>query len=827
MANDDQILTGENEALIIIQNLEEQEAAEVDNTFAPGWPGVPARWTSSNKNGVGTAINVASKVWFTISHGILNEIYYPQVDQACTRDMGLIVTDRKEFFSEEKRHTIHHTEILAEGVPAFKITNTCKDGNYRIEKEIITDPSRDSVLQKIQFFPLKNTIDDYNLHVLLTPHLGNYGSGNTAWVGDYKGMPMLFAERNDSALALACSVSFKNRSVGFVGDMDGWRDLKKHKQMTLNFQRAENGNVSVIAEIDLTDMEGKTFILALGFGRNSAEAGQRAKASIQEGFDEAKEKYTSEWMQWQKELPSIKSLKKDSRSLFRISAAVLRIHESKRHPGGFIASLSIPWGFSKGDDDLGGYHVVWPRDMAQTAGGLLAAKAGEDAKRVLNYLMVTQEEDGHWAQNMWLDGVPYWSGIQMDQTACPILLVDLASRENILDAVDLQKLWPMVKKAAGYLVAHGPATHQDRWEENSGYSTFTLAVEIAALLVAADFADLNEEHEIGLYLRETADIWNDSVERWTYVTDTQLANKVGVDGYYVRIAPIEMTEEPSAISDFIQIINRPLEDSIMSAKEIVSPDALALVRFGLRAADDPRILNTIKVIDETLKVETPFGPCWYRYNGDGYGEHADGKPFDGTGIGRAWPLLTGERAIYEIAAGRFDVAKKLLKTIESFANEGGMLPEQIWDKDDLPDSELYFGKASGSAMPLAWAHAEYIKVCRSLSEKEVFDMPPQTKKRYIEDKVISKFALWNFNNKCNFISKGKILRIETLHPACIRWTTDNWITTHDTTSRDTLLGVFVADLPTQDVPSGGKIFYTFYWPEAKNWEKIDFKIEVE
>ena len=84
---------------------------------------------------------------------------------------------------------------------------------------------------------------------------------------------------------------------------------------------------------------------------------------------------------------------------------------------------------------------------------------------------------------------------------------------------------------------------------------------------------------------------------------------------------------------------------------MISPDALALVRFGLRAPDDPRILNTIKVIDALLRVKLPQGPCWYRYNGDGYGEHEDGSPFDGTGIGRPWPLLAGERAHYELAAG--------------------------------------------------------------------------------------------------------------------------------------------------------------------------------
>jgi hypothetical protein len=87
-----------------------------------------------------------------------------------------------------------------------------------------------------------------------------------------------------------------------------------------------------------------------------------------------------------------------------------------------------PWGFAKGDEDLGGYHLVWPRDLVEAASGLLAAGGGEEAHRVLQYLQVTQEPDGHWAQNMWMDGTPYWNGIQMDETALPILLVDQARR---------------------------------------------------------------------------------------------------------------------------------------------------------------------------------------------------------------------------------------------------------------------------------------------------------------------------------------------------------------------------------------------------------------
>ena len=792
---------------------------------APGWPGIPGRWTSSAKSGVGTALNPSSRVWFTLSHGIFDEIYYPRVDEACTRDMGLIVTNGSDFFSEEKRQTDQQIEALADNVPAFRLTNTCMEGRYRIEKEILSDPRRDSVLQRTQFTALKGELKDYHMYVLLAPHLGNAGGNNTAWVGDYKGVPMLFAERDGHALALACSVPWLKRSVGFVGASDGWQDLNQHGLMEWSYERAENGNVALTGEIDLSANNGN-FTLVLGFGMNSYEAGQRALASMLDGFDAAQSIYVTEWKNWLSKLAPLESNGKQ-KNLFKVSAAVLRTHELKRFPGGLIASLSIPWGFDKGDDDLGGYHLAWPRDQVELAGGLLAAGAHGDARRVLYYLQSTQEADGHWPQNMWLDGNPYWGGIQMDETAFPILLVDLADREQALTKNDLVRLWPMVRRAAGFLVCNGPVTPQDRWEEDPGYSPFTLSVEIAALLAAADMADLQNEPTTTTYLRETADAWNASIERWIYVSGTDLAKQTGVDGYYVRIAPPDVADTASPVSGYVPIKNRPPGSSLKPASYIVSPDALALVRFGLRAADDPYILNTVEVIDALLKTDTPNGPVWHRYNDDGYGEHEDGSPFDGTGIGRAWPLLTGERAHYELALGRSDKALELLHTLETFANQGGLLPEQVWDAEDIPEKELFFGKPSGSAMPLVWAHAEYVKLLRSLKDGKVFDMPPQTLQRYVISKTKSDYVLWRYNHKCQSMSVGKILRVELTSPATIYWTADGWKTAHDVSTRDSGLGIHTADIPSRELASGAIITFIFHWQESDRWEGKDFVVTVE
>jgi len=417
--------------------------------------------------------------------------------------------------------------------------------------------------------------------------------------------------------------------------------------------------------------------------------------------------------------------------------------------------------------------------------------------------------------------------VQMDETALPILLVDLAAREGVIDADRRQALWPMVRRAAAFLVSNGPVSPQDRWEEEPGYSPFTIATEIAALLVAADLADAASNKTAADYLRATADAWNASVERWLYCSGTELAHQHGVDGYYVRVAVPDRADAASPYQGFVPIKNRPPDEALGPAALMVSLDALSFVRFGLRAPDDPRMVDTVKVVDATLKVDTPRGPVWHRYQGDGYGEHTDGGPFDGTGVGRAWPLLTGERAHYELAAGRRDVAKQLAHTMEALAGQSGLLPEQVWDGADIPDRGLLIGHASGSAMPLVWAHAEYLKLCRSLQDGEIFDRPPQTVQRYLVEKATSRHTIWRSNNKARAMPVGRTLRIETLDPAVVHWSVDGWRSVRDTPTRDTTLGVHVADLETLCLRIGDRVDLTLYWPERDRWEGTDFFVCVQ
>ena len=799
--------------------------ADKQERFAPGWPGISPRWTSSAKSGVGTALNPHSRVWYTFSHGILNEIYFPRVDQACTRDLGLLITDGQSYFSEEKRHCRFENVPISPGVPVFQLTNTSLDGRYRIHKELFSDPFRHVVLQRVRFEPRQGKISDYRCYALLAPHLANWGKGNTGWLGDYKGHPMLFAQRDQVTLAFACSRPWRARSVGFVGYSDGWQDISKHFRLTQEYTRAENGNLALTGEIDLAASDGQ-FVLALGFGRNCWEAGQQVLSSLLEDCGQICAHFVKQWESWHQTLLPLDQPIRDP-DLYRSSMAVLRTHESKDFVGGMIASLSIPWGFNKGDEDLGGYHLVWPRDLVETAGALVAGGAVIDALRVLRYLESTQEADGHWAQNLWLDGRPYWGGVQMDETAFPILLLDLLRREAADMLGDLRRWWPMVRNAASYIVRNGPVTQQDRWEEDGGYSPFTLAVEIAALLAAADIADLVGEPVPAAFLRDTADAWNDSIERWTYALNGELARELGVEGYYVRIAP-DTDGAASPLQGFVPIKNRAPDSSSARAATVISPDSLALVRFGLRAPDDPRVINTVRVLDNFLRAKLPEGPCWYRYNGDGYGEHEDGSPFDGTGVGRPWPLLAGERAHYELAAGRTANAAALLRVMElSPAGASRLIPEQVWDQADIPELELFKGKPTGSACPLVWAHSEYIKLRRSLRDGRIFDQPPQTVQRYLVEKRRCEHFMWLFQNKVRTLPCGKKLRIALLAPATIVWSPDDWKTTQETATRDTKLGVYIADLPTSEMQTATSLVFTFRWEADGHWEGTNYTVRVE
>ena len=771
-----------------------------------GTPGIAPTWTSSSKDLVGCALGPA-RLWFTCGFGILNEVYYPRVDIPQIRDLGFIVADGRGFWVEVKRLNSYRTIVSHVGVPALEIVHSHL--RFELSLRIAPDPLRDVILVEVSL----EGEDELRPYALLAPHLGGTGWANVAEVSHHHGHRILWAEQGPFALALAAVDptqvdAWQATSAGFVGASDGWQDFNKNGALRWQFDAAGPGNVALVGELP------RKATLALGFGSSRESAATLAISSLCQPFSDVWERHVDAWRRWQRRLHPSSGLPTRVQEQMAISAMVLRVHQDKTYPGAMVASLSIPWG--NASDDLGGYHLVWPRDLVESAGGLLALGALPEAREILRYLIATQLQDGNWPQNQWLGGKPYWKGNQLDETAFPVLLVVALSERRALDGIEVST---MVRNAIGFIARNGPASEQDRWEEDAGINTFTLATCIAALVCGALWLD-SPARDLVLRL---ADDWNDRIESWTVATDTNLTRKYAVANHYVRIAPPPIPGAVNQLGNILPIKNH-VRDPGIPGREQVATDFLQLVRLGLRDAYDPTVLNTLKVIDGELKVETPAGPSWHRYTGDGYGEQTDGRPFNGTGRGRAWPLLTGERGHYEVAAGRDPLPYLLAMT--AMAGRCGLIPEQIWDTSSLPERLLEFGKPTGAVMPLVWAHAEFIKLVASRFLGRPFDRPEALWRRYGGRRPDPKYAIWTSRTPISAIRERQIVRICLTGPARVHFGTDGWRRVADLVTIDSGLGLHYADMPTEQLTRGQQIDFTFEWSKKGNWEGRDYAIEI-
>jgi glucoamylase len=786
-----------------------------------GRPGIPPRWTSSSKSGVGTAYSTSSRVWFTISHGILNEIYFPTIDHPQTRDMQFLITDGETFFHEERVDLDNKSECIEPNALGYRVTTSDRNGRYRLVKQIISDPHQSCVLIHAQVEGDPDFLKKLRIYALLAPHLEVGGYGNSASRFKTAGQNVLVAWKAGKFLAMGANVGFNKTSCGFVGHSDGWQDLHKDFRLDWEFDKAEDGNVAVIGEIN--PARNREFTVGIAFGDSLHGAVTVLEQSLATPFAEHRVKFVEQWHRASSRMKKLDGVSGDRGTLYRNSRNLLLAHEDKTFAGALIASASIPWGNAKGDEDVGGYHLVWTRDMVNSA---LALLAGEDSKtplRALVYLACCQQADGGFAQNFWIDGGAYWQGIQLDEVAFPILLAWHLWKRDALGDFDPH---PMVRSAAAYLIRHGPATQQERWEENSGYSPSTLAVGIAALICAADFARSRGEHGDASFLQDYADFLESHVERWTVTTNGCLVP--GIQRHYIRIHPAAIGD-PSPDEDpnhgLLTVHNRPPGTPWQfPAKDIVDAGFLELVRYGVRKPGDPLIEDSLRVVDAVLKVDTPFGPCWRRYNHDGYGTLPDGGPFEGFGQGRAWPLLTGERAHYEFAAG-LDV-RPLIRTIEQFAFRGRMLPEQVWDSPDLESASMYFGKPAGSAMPLMWAHAEYVKLLRSVTDGQVFDLIPIVAERYLNGRGRKDLEVWKAVRQVKEVVAGQVLRIQAPEPFRLHRTNDGWATASDTSSTSTGIGIEFVDIAIND-DQIGPVEFTFLWTSRDRWEGHNYEVRIK
>src|SRR5262245_43728727 len=785
-----------------------------------GGPGIPPRWTQSIKDAIGTAYSTASRVWFTVSSGVLNEAYYPTIDRPQIRDLQYLVTDGESFFHDERRHLDSHVEPIGTHALGVRLINVDREGRYRIVKEVIADPHRPCILVHTRLEGDPQILARLQLFALLAPHLDVSGSGNSGYAAEAAGQQLLTAHKNGVWLALGATIPFGRRSCGFVGTTDGWTDLAHNFRMDWEFDVAEDGNIALMGELDLS--RGLEFTLGLSFGNSLHSATTDLLQSLGFPFSEHRARFVKQWHRASHRIAPLAASTGDRGRLYQASHRLLLAHEDKTYPGAMIASLSIPWGEAKGDEDRGGYHLVWTRDMVNSATGLLASGNTELPLRALIYLASSQHADGGFFQNFWIDGEPYWRGTQLDEVAFPILLAWRLREAKALRDFDP---YPMVLRAARYLVERGPATPQERWEENSGYSPSTLASNIAALVCAAAFARERRHETTAAFLERHADFLACHVEAWTVTTEGTLVP--GIPRHFIRIRPVDPSDpEPDEDPNrgLLSVRNRPPGlPARFPAREIVDAGFLELVRYGIWGAGDTLIESSLRVVDATLRVETPFGPCWRRYNHDGYGQLDDGAPFQGWGTGRAWPLLTGERGHYELAAGRD--AAPYLRAMERFASDAGLLPEQVWDAPDLPGTRLRLGRPTGSAMPLAWAHAEYLKLLRSAHDGEVFDRIPAVVERYGGRRRDAVLELWTFRRRVRSVRAGSAVRIQAGAPFRLRWTADDWSVARDTESTPTELGISFADIPVAR-DQASPLRFTLFWPEAERWEGRDFAIDV-
>ena len=780
-----------------------------DGTVAPRSSCARAVWATAQKSLVGTALG-PSHVWFTVGEGILTEVFYPRIDIPAIRDLGFLIGDSRGFWVELKGHAGWVQTLSDSRVPLPLIEHHHERFHFR--SQIVADPLRDVLLI------------DYSLEgdsslrafVLCAARLGGDSKANWAYTGSWEGRDLLWAEQGAFGLALLCRdrkgyPAFGPRSVGEIGASDLWQDFARHGAMTWQYGVAGPGEVALGGELPV---EGT---LALGFGTSKEAAATNGWASLAQGFGEIARSYSDAWVRWHESHPRPPDFASQFspmvQALYRRSKNVLKVHSDRSFPGALVASLSVPWG--KASESRGGYHLVWARDLVESAGALVAARMLPEARQVLCYLISTQQADGHWLQNQWLGGKPFWQGIQLDEAAFPVLLSALLRAQEALGDIVIED---MVTRALRFIVQQGPVTGQDRWEEDRGINTFTMAVAIAALVEGAQILG-GRAADCALLL---ADYWNAHIEDWTFVRDTDLARQHGVCGYYVRIAPKDILVQEGAQQEWLFIKNRA-HDPHLSASDQVATDFLQLVRCGLRRPDDPCIVDSVKITDALLRTETPGGPVWHRYNGDGYGEHKDGGPFDGTGIGRGWPLLVGERGHYALVAG--EDARPYLETMAAMTGAGGLLPEQVWDADPIAEKGLFPGKPSGSAMPLVWAHGEFIKLCHSIQSGAPVDRPAATWARYQGKRPRLGYRLWRLRHRPKTVTHGQELKILLAEPFVAHWGIEGWQKTQDTLSEDWRLGHIVS-LPVQKLPVGSSVQFTMRWQRSGAWRGEDFTLEI-
>ncbi|WP_125779704.1 glycoside hydrolase family 15 protein [Pseudoalteromonas rubra] len=759
---------------------------------APGAPGDKPFWAYSGKTGIGTSYEAykqgqysdqastqaVSKVWFSIAKGMITETMFGLIHQAQIKDMQFIVTGPDFTVTEQDALdvSIDYLDKDAQGRPlslAYKVTSKDKQGRFTLEKYIFTDPDGQTLFVRAK---VHTELDGVKLFVNVNPYVNNNGLNDFAKVTEQG----LVAWEGDNYLTLQSSTGFKQASVGFTGQSDGLAELKASQSMAQRYTStgAQSGNVNWLAELGDVDKQA-TFDLALSFGTSQSASFQEGAQSLKRGYQQVLAHYNGEGeaIGWRDYLNSLEPMQKlsgytaDQGKLLYTSALVLKAQEDKTHAGALIASLSNPWGDTvAAEQGHTGYKAVWVRDFYQVAMAFLAMGDPQTALTAFEYLekvQVTDKTPGNHGDTGWflqkthVDGELEWVGVQLDQTAMPIMLAWKLWQAGVLSDEKLAYWYKrMLQPAAEFLVDGGlakilwndtqitpPATQQERWEEQDGYSPSTTAAIIAGLVAASDIAKLAGDKAGSERYMATAKRYDSEVESTMFTTEGNLPSKQSDGKYFFRIGKDANPNTDTKLSD-----NNGRAG--MDKKQIIDGGFLELVRYGVRAADASSITNTLpeyedENLPENLRVKYSFNfagdpnsyPGYRRYGNDGYGEdevrgtnYAEQGQNTAGQRGRVWPFFTGERGHYEIAAASQanalddNAVKRIkytyIKGMEHFANEGLMLPEQVWDGVGVNPFGYTLGEGTNSATPLAWTHAEYVKLVRSLADKQVWDHYP-------------------------------------------------------------------------------------------------------
>ena len=699
-------------------------AAGAASGKAPGGPGADAAFTPADKVGFGTSRTKESPVWFTLQGGRMSEVYYPDLSTPASRQTQLVITDGKTFV-ERLSDVDTRTEQHEPGVPGYR--QVSRGRGWRAVTRHVTDPARASVLIDVEVH--SETGRPLQVFVLHDPSLSGEGNDDRAFPQD----GALVAQDKHAASALLAADGFAESTVGYLGVNDGWTELSaRHGRLEHHYSTAGPGNVVQLGRLRLDGRARTRQTVVLGFGSKAAAAVDNARRSLRAGFEAAARDYAEGWRTYLGGLPGAPSSLPTpaGKALWTASVAMLAACEDKRNPGAFVASPSMPWAFGTDRDvapETGSYHLVWPRDLYHIGTGLLAAGDFDAANRAMDYLLGSQQSDGHWPQNSKVDGTPFWKSVQLDETAAPMLLAWLLDRH---DAKTLGHLTRGADFILGFESEDGhaaPYSEQERWEEQSGYSPSTIASVIAGLVCLADLMQRGGQASGAAKYLKAADDWQEALEGWTVTRTGPHSSRP----YYVRL-----TKDGKPDSGTGYELGNNTTGKV-DQRSVVDAGFLELVRLGIRPADDRVVRNSLSVVDRTISVVTPAGRHWYRYNGDGYGEQADGKPWNVNRpevkhtYGRLWPLFSGERGEYELLNGEPLAAAGRLRDMAATAGETLMLPEQVWDDRSPAPDDARTGTPTASATPLAWTHAQYLRLARAVERGTPLEFPTVVAERYL------------------------------------------------------------------------------------------------